>query len=139
MSAADSIGHPITGTNRAQGPAGGVNTCHKSGGSDAIKLDELAAPTDVTTLNASTSAHGLMPKGDGNAVHFYNGALNQVAPPYDILCGIVAKPSNSEIVLLFVAPRAFRIPANAAGSYLKAGPPPPHRRCFRSRRTARSS
>jgi hypothetical protein len=96
-------------------------TSHKSGGADAIKLDELAAPTDVTTLNASTAAHGLMPKGDGNAVHFYNGALNQVAPPYDILCGIVGKPSNGEVVLLFVAPRAFRIPANAAGSYLKAG------------------
>jgi hypothetical protein len=96
-------------------------TSHKSGGADAVKLDELAAPTDVTTLNASTSAHGLMPKGDGNPVHFYNGALNQVAPPYDILCGIVGKPSNGEVVLLFVAPRAFRIPANAAGSYLKAG------------------
>jgi hypothetical protein len=94
---------------------------HKSGGADAIKLDELAAPTDVTTLNASTTAHGLMPKGDGNAVHFYNGALNQVAPPYDILCGIAGKPSSGEVVLLFVAPRAFRIPANAAGSYLKAG------------------
>src|SRR4029453_6135497 len=41
--------------------------------------------------------------------------------PYDILCGIVAKPSNSEGVLLFVAPRACRVPVNAAGSYLKAG------------------
>jgi hypothetical protein len=94
---------------------------HKSGGADAIKLDELAAPTDVTTLNATTSAHGLMPKGDGNAVHFYSGALTQVSPPYDILCGIVGKPSNSEVVLLFAAPRAFRIPANASGSQLKAG------------------
>ena len=45
----------------------------------------------------------------------------QTLIPYDILCGIVGKPSNSEMVLLFVAPRAFRIPANAAGSYLKAG------------------
>jgi hypothetical protein len=62
-----------------------------------------------------------MPKGDGNAAHFYNGILAQVAPPYDILCGIAGKPSNSEVVLLFAAPRAFRIPANAAGSYLKAG------------------
>ena len=41
--------------------------------------------------------------------------------PYDILCGIVGKPSNGEMVLLFVAPRAFRVPVNAAGSYLKAG------------------
>lgn len=35
---------------------------HKSGGADSIRIDELAAPTDVTTLDASTSAHGLMPK-----------------------------------------------------------------------------
>ncbi len=41
--------------------------------------------------------------------------------PYDILCGIVGKPSNGEVVLLFVAPRPFRIAANAAGSRLKAG------------------
>ena len=37
-------------------------TRHKSGGADAIKLDELAAPTDVTTLDASTTLHGLAPK-----------------------------------------------------------------------------
>lgn len=41
--------------------------------------------------------------------------------PYDLLCGIVGLPANGEMVLLFVAPRAFRIPANAAGSRLKAG------------------
>lgn len=35
---------------------------HRTGGSDAIALDTLAAPTDVTTLNASTGAHGLAPK-----------------------------------------------------------------------------
>ena len=48
-------------------------TSHKSGGSDPIKLDELAAPTDITTLNASTSAHGLLPKLDNNSSHFLNG------------------------------------------------------------------
>ncbi|MBK8211722.1 MAG: hypothetical protein IPK78_18985 [Rhodospirillales bacterium] len=41
--------------------------------------------------------------------------------PYDILCGIVGKPVDGEVVLLFVAPRPFRIPANATGSRLKAG------------------
>jgi len=40
-------------------------TQHKSGGADAIKIDELAAPTDNTTLDATTSAHGLMPKFPG--------------------------------------------------------------------------
>lgn len=38
---------------------------HKSGGSDPIKLDELAAPTDILTLNASAAAHGLLAKLSG--------------------------------------------------------------------------
>lgn len=46
---------------------------HKSGGSDAIKLDELAAPTDVTTLDASTSAHGLLKKLPGGTTTFLRG------------------------------------------------------------------
>lgn len=48
-------------------------TSHKSGGSDAIKLDELAAPTDVTTLNATTSAHGLLKKLSGVVTQYLNG------------------------------------------------------------------
>jgi hypothetical protein len=48
-------------------------TSHKSGGGDAIKLDELAAPTDVTTLNASGSAHGLLPKLSGSASDVLKG------------------------------------------------------------------
>lgn len=48
-------------------------TSHKSGGSDAVKLDELAAPTDITTLNASISAHGLLPKLSGSAAQFLDG------------------------------------------------------------------
>jgi hypothetical protein len=46
---------------------------HKSGGSDSIKLDELAAPTDVTTLNASSTAHGLCPKLSGSATDVLRG------------------------------------------------------------------
>ena len=48
-------------------------TSHKTGGSDAIKLDELAAPTDITTLNATTLLHGLVPKLPGNTTTFYRG------------------------------------------------------------------
>lgn len=48
-------------------------TSHKSGGSDAIKLDELAAPTDVTTLNSTTSEHGLLRKLDGLTTTFLRG------------------------------------------------------------------
>lgn len=45
-------------------------TTHKSAGSDAIKLDELAAPTDITTLNATTTLHGLLPKLGGGTSNF---------------------------------------------------------------------
>jgi hypothetical protein len=47
---------------------------HKSGGADSIKLDEFAAPTDVTTLNATTVAHGLLPKLSGDADQVLTGA-----------------------------------------------------------------
>ena len=56
-------------------------TSHKSGGSDAIKLDELAAPTDVTTLNASTSAHGLAPKLPGGTTTYYRADGAFATPP----------------------------------------------------------
>jgi hypothetical protein len=45
------------------------------------KLDELAAPTDVTTLNASTSAHGLLRKLDGTSTHYLDGTGNWNTPP----------------------------------------------------------
>ena len=45
-------------------------TSHKSGGGDAVKLDELASPTDVTTLNATTGVHGLLPKLGGGTTNF---------------------------------------------------------------------
>jgi hypothetical protein len=53
---------------------------HKSGGSDAIKLDELAAPTDVTTLDVSTSAHGLAPKLSNTVTEFLNGQGGWTTP-----------------------------------------------------------
>lgn len=55
-------------------------TSHKAGGSDAIKLDELAAPTDVTTLDASTSAHGLMKKYPGGTTNFLRADGTFAAP-----------------------------------------------------------
>ena len=55
-------------------------TSHKSGGGDAIKLDELAAPTDVTTLNASATAHGLLPKWPNNTTTFLRGDGTYAAP-----------------------------------------------------------
>ena len=46
---------------------------HQSGGSDAVKLDDLAAPDDTTDLDATTLKHGLLPKLSGNAAHTLRG------------------------------------------------------------------
>ena len=46
---------------------------HESGGSDPIPLDALAPPSDNTSLNASPLAHGLLPKLDNVASHFFSG------------------------------------------------------------------
>jgi hypothetical protein len=80
----------------------------------AVSIDSLAEDTVpdkaadfLCTYDASASAH--------------RKVQPQTLIPYDILCGIVGKPANGEVVLLFVAPRPFRIPANAASSRLKAG------------------
>lgn len=64
---------------------------HKSAGGDAVKLDELAAPTDVTTLNATTALHGLLPKLGGGTTNFLRADGAWAAPtatvnpfaPYD--------------------------------------------------------
>lgn len=45
---------------------------HESGGDDTIKLDALAAPDDSTTLNASTSLHGLILKATAPAAGIRN-------------------------------------------------------------------
>lgn len=49
------------------------NTSHQTGGTDAIKLDDLAAPDDNTDLNASTAAHGLLKKLSNVVTEFLNG------------------------------------------------------------------
>jgi hypothetical protein len=56
-------------------------TRHKSGGADAIALDTLAVPTDITTLNASTSAHGLLQKLPGGTANFLRADGAFAAPP----------------------------------------------------------
>jgi hypothetical protein len=43
---------------------------HASGQSDAIKLDDLAAPDDNTDLDATTGHHGLLPKLGGGTTNF---------------------------------------------------------------------
>lgn len=56
---------------------------HVSGGADAIKLDDLAAPDDNTDLNVSATKHGLYPKvpsvSDGKFYGLYNGAVTEIS------------------------------------------------------------
>lgn len=55
------------------GAPGAHHTTHESGGSDAIKLDDLAAPDDNTDLDVSTSKHGLCPKAPNDTNKFLRG------------------------------------------------------------------
>lgn len=58
----------------------------------AVKLDDLATPDDNTTLDASTSVHGLCPKLSNNAAQFLNGVGSWVTPAGG---GDVAGPASN--------------------------------------------
>lgn len=55
-------------------------TTHESGGSDPIAIDTLAAATDNTNLNVSTSAHGLAPKLPNDATKYLDGTGGYSVP-----------------------------------------------------------
>ena len=66
--------HPSDTSRMAVGAAPTAHAAsHKSGGSDVIALDTLGATTDVTTLNSSTTAHGLLAKLSNVATQYMNG------------------------------------------------------------------
>lgn len=54
---------------------------HMSAGSDPIRIDELKIGTDVTTLNATTTEHGLLPKLGGGSTNFLRADGTWAAPP----------------------------------------------------------
>jgi hypothetical protein len=60
-------------------------TTHESGGSDSIPLDTLAATTDITTLNASSTAHGLLPKLSNVSTQYLNGIGTWTTPPTPLI------------------------------------------------------
>lgn len=53
---------------------------HQTGGGDAIKLDDLAAPDDNTDLDADTTKHGLMKKFPGGTTDFLRADGSFAAP-----------------------------------------------------------
>lgn len=94
------------------------HTSHESGGGDAIKLDDLAAPDDNTDLNVSTTKHGLAPKAPNDATKFLRGDVTWAVPTftetaYDVtsFSFLITNPSagltNAEVVSA----------AGVAGSY----------------------
>ena len=74
----------------AAGQVPAHNTTHQSGGSDAIKLDDLAAPDDNTDLNASITKHGLLPKLANDATKYLNGVGAWTVPP------VIARQSSED-------------------------------------------
>jgi hypothetical protein len=53
---------------------------HQLGQPDEILLDELGLPTDVTALNSSPQAHGLMPKLSADGLTYLDGNGNWTSP-----------------------------------------------------------
>jgi hypothetical protein len=74
-------------------------TNHKSGGTDPVKVDELAAPADNSNLNATTGAHGLLKKLDNVITHFMNGQGNWTTIPAGALPTITTGMLPSNVTL----------------------------------------
>lgn len=54
---------------------------HQSAGADALAIDTLAAASDNTNLDATTSAHGLCPKLGGGTADFLRADGSWATPP----------------------------------------------------------
>ena len=104
--------HPSDTSRMAVGAAPTAHApSHKSGGGDAIALDTLAATTDITTLNASSTAHGLLPKLSNVAGQYLNGTGGWTVPtpPATSLGAFIESPSNKTYTLEIDAPSPFTI------------------------------
>lgn len=68
---------------------------HQAGGSDPIKLDDLAQPDDNTDLNVSTTRHGLAPKLPNNATQYLDGTGAFSTPPGSVATAVILAPATS--------------------------------------------
>jgi hypothetical protein len=94
---------------------------HESGGADAIKLDDLAAPDDVTDLNASTTTHGLLRKLDNNAAHYLDGQGGWTTPAGS--GGVASDPiwdTKGDIAVATAADTASKLAVGSNGQVLTA-------------------
>src|SRR5580765_691744 len=101
----------------------GHKATHISGGSDVIKLDEFGATTDITTLNASTTAHGLLPKLSNVSTQYLNGLGNWAALTPAENTGTATGAANGSTTVFNIAHSlgstpysAFVMPSSVIGS-----------------------
>jgi hypothetical protein len=92
---------------------------HQSGGADAIKLDDLAAPDDNTDLDASTTKHGLLKKLSNVASEFISGtgAWTRLVSAVQGLYthgNNASVPASTTYYLAFYTPGLFTTTANIA-------------------------
>lgn len=83
------------------------------------KLDgiEHLAADDTTRLDASTTRHGLMPKGSGNATDVYRGDLSQAPLAFDDLSDVdmVSTPPSDGDVPTWDAGASLWLPGTPSG------------------------
>lgn len=96
----------------------------------AIKLDDFTAPDDNTDLNASTSAHGLLPKLSNNARQFMRGdgswatyasvTATPVAAAGSLYTDAALLPStNTSYITSDNAAKGVKLPTGAAGDIIE--------------------
>jgi len=88
---ADLYGNTFTGSGEIKVTEAGViplhGPSHTSGQTDAIKLDDFAAPDDNADLNVGLSAHGLMVKLPGGTDTFFRADGSYAQPPVGVALG----------------------------------------------------
>jgi hypothetical protein len=92
---------------------------HEQGGSDAIKLDNLATPDDNSDLDSSTGRHGLLPKLPGGTTTFLRGDGTFAVPPPDVDGARVLLPHPPRIQKV-QAGTNITITENAAGPVISS-------------------
>ncbi len=96
-------------------------TSHESGGADPIQLDDLAAPSDNTDLNASTSLHGLLRKLSGVSTEYLggDGAWSTPAGSGDIQTLLDGISTTQGVVLYYNGTNWVALGTGTSGQFLQ--------------------
>lgn len=95
------------------------HTRHESGGADAIKLDDLAAPDDNTDLDVSITAHGLAPKLPNDAAKFLNGVGSYTTPTGSGIPATIVD-AKGDLIAATAVDTVARLPVGSNGQRIKA-------------------